>query len=273
MCLSAGSTSKYERCPTLTRRIAILNRKLKRSNRANPREDRNMHKDKHVRNNIVELDQFNGQTKQKIQLLPRNLNQELLVDHLENPHVNIVFAVGPAGTGKTMLSTLAGIRALKSGEVKKIIITRPAVSVDEQHGFLPGTLVDKMQPWVLPILDYFYEYYTKQQVLAMIENGILEIAPLAYMRGRTFKHAWIIGDEFQNSTPSQMKMLLTRIGEGSKIVVTGDIQQHDRGFEANGLKDVMQRLQGRAGLAMCEFTGRDVERHPIIDTVLDMYKD
>ena len=232
-----------------------------------------MHKDKHVRNNIVELDQFNTQTKQKVQLLPRNLSQEFFIDKLEDANVNIVFAVGPAGTGKTMIATIAGIRALKAGQVKKIIITRPAVSVDEQHGFLPGTLVDKMQPWVLPILDYFYEYYTKQQVLNMIENGVIEIAPLAYMRGRTFKDAWIIGDEFQNSLPSQMKMMLTRIGEGSKIIITGDIQQHDRGFETNGLRDVMHRLKNRPGLALCEFSSRDIERHPIIDTILDMYED
>ena len=232
-----------------------------------------MHKDKHVRNNIVELDQFNTQTKQRVQLLPRNLSQESFIDKLEDPSVNIVFAVGPAGTGKTMLATIAGIRALKAGDIKKIIITRPAVSVDEQHGFLPGTLVDKMQPWVLPILDYFYEYYTKSQVLALIENGVLEIAPLAYMRGRTFKDAWIIGDEFQNSLPSQMKMMLTRIGDNSKIVITGDIQQHDRGFESNGLKDVIGRARGRPGIAVCEFGSKDIERHPIIDTVLDMYED
>jgi phosphate starvation-inducible protein PhoH and related proteins len=249
-----------------------LNRRLKRSNRANPREDRNLH-NKRDRNNIIELDQFSGHLKNKVELVPKNLNQESYVETLEDPRVNIVFAVGPAGCGKTMLASLAAIQALKQGEVKRIVITRPAVSVDEQHGFLPGTLVDKMQPWVLPILDYFYEYYTKKQVLTMIENGVIEIAPLAYMRGRTFKDAWIIGDEFQNSTPNQMKMLLTRIGEGSKIIVTGDIQQHDRGFEANGLKDVINRLSGHKAIALCRFDNGDIERHPVIDTVLDMYQD
>lgn len=248
-----------------------MNRRLKRSSRANPREDRNQ-PHKQVRNNIIELDQFQP-SKNKVLLIPKNLNQETYIDHLENPDMNIVFAVGSAGTGKTMLATYAGIRAIKEGAVKKIIITRPAVSVDEQHGFLPGTLVDKMQPWVLPILDYFYEFYSKKQVSDMIEAGMIDIVPLAYMRGRTFKHAWIIADEFQNSTPNQMKMLLTRIGENSKIVVTGDIQQHDRGFESNGLKDVMSRLHNRPGLALCKFGDADVERHPIIDTVLDMYKD
>jgi phosphate starvation-inducible protein PhoH and related proteins len=257
------------------RRLAILNRKLKRSNRANPREDRNMqkHKPKQMRNNIVELDQFQSNVKSRVELLPRNVSQEFFIEQLENPHQDIVFAVGPAGCGKTMLATLAAIQALQSGQVKKIVITRPAVSVDEQHGFLPGTLVDKMQPWVLPILDYFYEYYTRKQVLALIESGVIEIAPLAFMRGRTFRNSWILGDEFQNSTPNQMKMLLTRIGEGSKIVVTGDLNQHDRGFEANGLKDVIHRAQNMKGMVVCEFRRQDVERHPIIESVLDMYQD
>ena len=248
-----------------------MNRRLKRSSRANPREDRNQ-PHKQVRNNIIELDQF-PQTKHKVLLIPKNLNQETYIDQLEDPHVNVVFAVGAAGTGKTMLATYAGIKAIKEGAVKKIIITRPAVSVDEQHGFLPGTLVDKMQPWVLPILDYFYEFYSKKQVADMIEVGMIDIVPLAYMRGRTFHNSWIIADEFQNSTPNQMKMLLTRIGQNSKIVVTGDIQQHDRGFEANGLKDVINRLQNKRGLALCKFGDADVERHPIIETILDMYKD
>lgn len=248
-----------------------MNRRLKRSNRANPREDRNL-SNKQARNNIIELDQFHTNVRNKVVLIPKNLNQESYIEKLEDLQTSILFAVGPAGTGKTMLATYAAIKAYKEGVIKKIIITRPAVSVDEQHGFLPGTLVEKMQPWVLPILDYFYEFYSKKQVLDMIEQGVLDIVPLAYMRGRTFKHAWIIADEFQNSTPNQMKMLLTRIGEGSRIVVTGDIQQHDRGFETNGLKDVMERISTRKGLALCEFNGTDVERHPIIDTILDMYK-
>jgi phosphate starvation-inducible PhoH-like protein len=249
-----------------------VNRRLKRSSRANPREDRNQ-PHKQVRNNIIELDQFNPHTKTKVMLIPKNLNQETYIDYLEDPHVKVVFAVGAAGTGKTMLATYAGIKALKEGAVKKIIITRPAVSVDEQHGFLPGTLVDKMQPWVLPILDYFYEFYSKKQVADMIETGMIDIVPLAYMRGRTFHNSWIIADEFQNSTPNQMKMLLTRIGMNSKIIVTGDIQQHDRGFEANGLKDVLNRAQGVTGMKVCKFSDSDVERHPIIESVLAMYRD
>ena len=171
----------------------MQNRRLKRSNKANPREDRNTRGNpgnQGVRNNIVELDQFSKTFKSKVELVPKNLNQETYIDRLEDPSTNIVFAIGPAGTGKTMLTTIAGIQQLKAGNVKKIIITRPAISVDEQHGFLPGTLVEKMQPWVLPILDYFYEYFSKQQVLKMIENDVIEIAPLAYMRGRTFNRRY-----------------------------------------------------------------------------------
>lgn len=249
-----------------------MTRRLKRSNKANPREDRNLH-NKQARDNISDLDPCNTNMKNKVALIPKNLNQETYVEKLEDPNTNILFAVGPAGCGKTMFATYAGIQAYKSGLFKKIIITRPAVSVDEQHGFLPGTLIEKMQPWVLPILDYFHEFYSKKQVLDMVESGVIDIVPLAYMRGRTFHHSWIIGDEFQNTTPNQMKMLLTRIGTNSKIVVTGDIQQHDRGFEVNGLKDVIQRLKNRPGIELCEFSSRDVERNPIIETILEMYQD
>ena len=178
---------------------------------------------------------------------------------------------GPPGTGKTMLATVHAIDQLKSNEIKKIIITRPAVSVEEQHGFLPGSLIDKMQPWVLPILDYFYEYYGKKELLGMIEADIVEIAPLSYMRGRTFKHCIIIADEMQNATPNQMKMLLTRIGEGCQIVVTGDMEQHDRGYEDNGLKDFISRYTGQAGITVCKFGKKDIERHPLIDTILGIY--
>ena len=252
-----------------------LTRRLKRSSRANPREDRNYENPRSSRNNVIELDQFSSKSakQKKVELIPRNVNQEIYIEYLENPDINIVFAAGSAGTGKSMLATLVAIQALKAGRVDKIIITRPAVSVDEQHGFLPGTLIEKMQPWVLTLLDYFHEYYSKKQVISMIEDGIIDIVPLAFMRGRTFKNSFIIADEFQNATPSQMKMLLTRIGDGSKIVVTGDINQHDRGFEQNGLKDILERICGQRGLAVVQFSNKDIERHPIIDTILDMYED
>ena len=183
--------------------------------------------------------------------------------------------MGPAGTGKTMLGVLAAIDAMNNRQCDKIVITRPAVSVDEQHGFLPGTLVEKMAPWTRPIFDVMEEYWSPKEIENMIEENVIEIAPLAYMRGRTFKNAWIVADEMQNATPSQMKMLLTRIGDNSKIVVTGDLNQHDRGFENNGLKDFVELLNTRNSnmIGVVEFTKHEVERHPAVSEVLNIYGD
>lgn len=209
----------------------------------------------------------------QVNIVPRNFNQDDLLGYLEDHNINIVFAVGPAGTGKTLISTLAGIKELKGGDVNKFVVTRPAVSVDEQHGFLPGTLQEKMAPWTRPIFDVFEEYYTPDQIEYMLNDNKVEVAPLAYMRGRTFKDAWIIADEMQNATDSQMKMLLTRIGDGSKLVVTGDLDQHDRGYEENGLKMFIERLAkvNSDRIKIVEFTRSDVERHPIVSEVLDIY--
>ena len=149
----------------------------------------------------------------------------------------------------------------------RLILTRPAVSVDEQHGFLPGTLEKKMEPWTRPMFDCLHKYISPKDV-----KNYVEICPLAYMRGRTFENAWIIGDEMQNSTPAQMKMLLTRLGEGSKMVVTGDVQQHDRGFEENGLSDLTRRVFTVSDyIHHVAFTDEDVVRHPAIREILSMY--
>jgi phosphate starvation-inducible PhoH-like protein len=211
----------------------------------------------------------------QVVILPKNLAQEEYLALLDDTSKNIVFATGPAGTGKTMLAVLAAIRALRAGECDKIIITRPAVSVDEQHGFLPGTLLEKMAPWTRPIFDVIEEYYSPKDITTMIEDGVIEVAPLAFMRGRTFKNAWIIADEMQNATPNQMKMLLTRIGSGSRIVVTGDLAQHDRGYDDNGLKDFMSLLKQTDSrrIGYVEFEQRDVERHPAVQEVLTIYGD
>ena len=212
-----------------------------------------------------------------VNIVPRNLKQEQYCNALTDSTQNIVFAMGPAGTGKTLLATLYAIKALRAGTIDKIIITRPAVSVDEQHGFLPGTLVEKMAPWVIPIMDVFKEYYHPREITKMIEDEQIEIAPLAYMRGRTLKNCIIIGDELQNATVSQMKMLLTRIGDGGKIIATGDINQHDRGFESNGLKDFVERLESApkksSKITIIKFGSHEVERHPIIEEVLALYGD
>jgi len=228
----------------------------------------------HQQGDVINLNSYRTRERH-VTILPKNLRQEDYIELLDNPNKHIVMSMGPAGTGKTMLAVLAAIRALKTGECEKIVVTRPAVSVDEQHGFLPGTLVEKMAPWTRPIFDVFEEYWSPQQIEGMIEDGVIEIAPLAYMRGRTFKNAWILADEMQNATPSQMKMLLTRLGTNSRIVVTGDLNQHDRGYENNGLKDFINLLQKKNSdlIGVVEFYKQDVERHPAVTEVLSIYGD
>ena len=204
-------------------------------------------------------------------LHPRNVSQRKYLDLLYST-VPVVISTGPAGTGKTLLACHAGSKALASGQVNRMILTRPAVSVDEQHGFLPGSLEKKMDPWTRPMFDAMYKYMSVKQVKTMIEDRRIEICPLAYMRGRTFDNAWIIGDEMQNSTPSQMKMLLTRIGDDSKIIVAGDVAQHDRGFENNGLSDLISRiLNSSSDIAHINFTENDIVRNQVIKEILSMY--
>lgn len=221
--------------------------------------------------------QFKQKTqKRQVELVPKTFNQENLILALNDESQYIVVTVGPAGSGKTYLAMLAAIRALKGGEIQRIVLTRPAVGVeDEKHGFLPGTLEQKMEPWTRPLLDVLGEYYHANEIKTMMEDGTIEISPLAFMRGRTFKDSVIIADEMQNATPGQMKMLLTRIGEGSRIVVTGDIEQTDKRAGDNGLLDLADRLeqQGRDNISICRLSAKDIQRHPVIDTVLKMYQD
>ena len=179
-----------------------------------------------------------------VNLVPRSRNQERLVTALLDWEFPVVVTLGPAGTGKTYLAMQAAVRALRQREIERIVLTRPAVGVDdERHGFLPGNLVAKMEPWTRPLLDVLREYYRPQEIMGMIEDQIVEIAPLAFMRGRTFRDAWIVADEMQNATPAQVKMLLTRIGNGSKIVITGDVEQTDRKVQDNGLLDLSGKLK------------------------------
>lgn len=253
-----------------------LARNAKRSNKPNPREERNSpeYRSRHARrDNVVDFDEAKTIRRKRVELLPRNLAQETYVDALHDQSKHIVFAMGPAGCGKTLLATLYAIKALQSGEISKIVLTRPAVSVDEQHGFLPGTLIEKMAPWVIPIMDVFKEHYSPAQIVKMMEEEIIEIAPLAYMRGRTLKNCIVLADEMQNTTPDQMKMVLTRIGDNCRMFVTGDLAQHDRTFKANGLKDFTDRLskKGTASMGVVNFERGDVERHPVIEEVLALY--
>ena len=210
-----------------------------------------------------------------INLVPRSRNQERLVLALQNPQSHIVITVGPAGTGKTYLAMQAAVRSLRSGECDRIVMTRPAVGVeDERHGFLPGNLVAKMEPWTRPLLDVLRECYRAPDIVRMIDDQVIEISPLAFMRGRTFKRAWVIADEMQNATPAQVKMLMTRIGQGSRIVITGDIEQADRKGSQNGLMDLCQRLKTTAvdGISLIELDARDVQRHQLITPILDLYR-
>jgi phosphate starvation-inducible PhoH-like protein len=209
-----------------------------------------------------------------IELIPQSRNQEKYIIQLTDPETDIVMVSGPAGTGKTYLAMLAAIQAMRNGDCKKILLTRPAVAVDdEKHGFLPGDLNAKMEPWVRPLFDVLREFYSTQELEYMVEEQIIEITPLAFCRGRNFKHSWIILDEAQNATPSQMKMLMTRIGEGSKIVITGDVEQTDRKTPDNGLLDLKQRILTHKvpGMAVCEFDHKDIRRHEIIEHILNMY--
>ena len=207
--------------------------------------------------------------------LPKNEPQERFCNILKSKSKKIVIVNGPAGTGKTMLATEHGIRFFLTGTYDKLIFTRPSVSVDEELGFLPGTLEEKMAPWVRPIYDVLYNFLTPKEVQQLMEEKTIEIAPLGYMRGRTFKNAWIVADEMQNATISQMKMLLTRLGENSRLVVTGDLQQYDRAFENNGLDDFLRRFRKFGGesesIVSFEFQKTDIQREPVVKEVLDIY--
>jgi len=215
---------------------------------------------------------------------PKTANQELYVKYLNDQSTKILFAVGPAGTGKTMLACNQAIKELKSGNIQKIVITRPVVPVEEEEiGFLPGNINKKMDPWTRPIFDIFYEFYQKKDVEAMLYNNVIEISPLAFMRGRTFKHSYIIADEMQNSSPNQMLMLTTRIGEGSKMVITGDLKQSDRGINS-GLQDFINKHktytnylnkignETRMGIDIVELSKNDIERSKVINKLLDIYE-
>jgi len=225
--------------------------------------------------NVIKLVDKQYQKRPRVQLYPKNLSQENYLLKLNDPKKMIIFATGPAGTGKTMLAVQWAVDQLKYGDATKIIVTRPAVSVDEEHGFLPGDLNEKMAPWTRPIFDVIAENYNAKEIEHMVAEGIIETSPLAYMRGRTFKNAVVIADEMQNTTPSQMKMLLTRLGQGSKMVVTGDLQQADRPSN-NGLLEFLKlynNFENHRYVDICQFSVTDVERHEAVKEILAIYGD
>jgi phosphate starvation-inducible PhoH-like protein len=225
--------------------------------------------------NIIDFQPYMPAKRKQVTLSPRNKSQKEYLKKLQDDSNSIVFAIGPAGTGKTMLAVQYGIKLFQEGKIEKIVVTRPAVSSDEDLGFLPGTLEEKMAPWTRPIFDVFSEYYQKRDITKYIEEGVIEISPLAYMRGRTFHNAFVIADECQNTTPNQMKMLLTRLGDGSHMVVTGDLAQADR-LSNNGLVEFIQKLSIHSNLSHIDvayFGHQDIERHPAVQEVLKIYGD
>jgi phosphate starvation-inducible PhoH-like protein len=195
------------------------------------------------------------------------------VQYLENILAHdITIGIGPAGTGKTYLAVACAVDALERDQVKRIVLVRPAVEAGERLGFLPGDLAQKVDPYLRPLYDALYDLAGFERTAKLLERGTIELAPLAYMRGRTLNHSFIILDEAQNSTPEQMKMFLTRIGFGAKAVVTGDVTQIDLGRgQKSGLIEARRILAGVRGIAFTDFTAADVVRHPLVARIIDAY--
>jgi phosphate starvation-inducible PhoH-like protein len=201
---------------------------------------------------------------------PRNMAQKLYLQHIND--MDIVFGVGPAGTGKTYLAVAAAAASLQAKEIKRIILCRPAVEAGERLGFLPGDIAEKVNPYLRPLYDSLYDIIGFEKVEKLMERSIIEIAPLAFMRGRTLNDSFIILDEAQNTTPEQMKMFLTRLGFGSKAVVTGDITQVDLpDGKKSGLREVRRILDGVEGLKFFDFSDKDVVRHPLVGKIVTAY--
>lgn len=210
--------------------------------------------------------------------IPKSINQQTYVDALNNNDNDMLIVTGPAGTGKTLFACKKAIELLLSGELNKIVITRPLVTVEEDLGFLPGNIIKKMDPWTRPVFDIFLEYYSRNELEKMLYENVIEISPLAFMRGRTFKNTFVIADEMQNSSPCQMQMLTTRIGKDSRLIITGDLNQSDRDYD-NGLKDIVDKVNkyyknNPMTHHMVKFINldtNDVQRSKLVKQVLDIY--
>jgi phosphate starvation-inducible PhoH-like protein len=203
-------------------------------------------------------------------LRPRTLRQKQYVDAMERH--DLTFALGPAGTGKTFLATVLAVRMLSERRVERLLLTRPAVEAGERLGFLPGDLQQKVDPYLRPLYDALHSLLGPEKTATLLEKGVIEVAPLAYMRGRTLSDAFVILDEAQNTTPAQMRMVLTRLGERSRMVVTGDLTQVDLPpRQLSGLLEASEVLDGVEGVAVCRLTSADVVRHPLVQRVVEAY--
>ena len=220
---------------------------------------------------LAEIDkELIGYTIQGKPIKPKTRGQQKYVNQIREKMM--VFGIGPAGTGKTYLAMAMAIQAFKNDEVSKIILTRPAIEAGENLGFLPGDLQSKIDPYLRPLYDALYQIMGAESFQKNMEKGLIEVAPLAYMRGRTLDNAFIILDEAQNTTPAQMKMFLTRIGFGSKVIVTGDASQKDLpSGTRSGLDVAMQVLKKVDGISFCELTSKDVVRHPLVQKIVQAY--
>lgn len=211
-----------------------------------------------------------GRTMSGKAIVPKTLGQYAFAKAMDS--VAVVFAIGPAGTGKTFLAVTKAVSALKKGDVKRIVLTRPAVEAGESLGFLPGDLKEKVDPYLTPLYDALHNMLGNEQTEKLIEKGTIEIAPLAYMRGRTLDDAYVILDEAQNTTASQMKMFLTRLGFGSHMIITGDVTQIDLNHnQTSGLIEATRILEGLSEIKIMELSADDVVRHPIVQKIIERY--
>jgi phosphate starvation-inducible PhoH-like protein len=236
---------------------------------------------KSFKNNLSKVSNLKHYSSKINEIIPKS-NQQIKYDEfLNNPQIKLIIGNGPAGTGKTLLACKNAIKQYQSNKVDKIVITRPIISVEEDLGFLPGDINDKMNPWTIPIFDVFRNYFDSSEIKYMVTENKIEIAPLGFMRGRTFKNSFIIADEMQNSSPKQMLMLLTRIGENSKMAITGDLNQSDIN-STNGFHDLIVKLNKnyeddyykmiKDKISIVNFKNGDIMRSDIVSKILEIYK-